>query len=113
MSRHNACSVPRHQQTCKFLGHALTDPLEHGGATRRWRADVNVVLHESILAGTGLLGSGKLVGFHLVGTLCCGHQLGIKIERNVAKLLLCSRGNGRGSSAQYLYPALGWRSHSH
>ena len=37
---------------------------------------------EKLVADSDDVAYTKLVGLLLVGTLCCGHQLGIKFERN-------------------------------
>ena len=110
-------------------GHAFVDPLERGGA--QVLADVNVTnrgarerhaVDSACIRGLGLgqdfwaaekvvadsddVAYTKLIGLLLVGTLCCGHQLGIRFERNVAQLLLSRRGRRSTAMAATVYRSI-------
>ena len=110
-------------------GHAFVDPLERGGA--QVLADVNITnrgarerhavdsacIHElglgqdfwaaeKVVADSDDVAHTNLVGLLLVGTLCCGHQLGIRFERNVAQLLLSRRGRRSTAMAATVYRSI-------
>ena len=110
-------------------GLAFVDPLERGGA--QVIADVNVTNRggrkrhavdsarldelglgqdfwaaEKLVADSDDVAYTKLVGVLLVGTPCCGHQLGIRFERNVAQLLLSRRGRRSTAMAVTVYRSI-------
>ena len=111
-------------QCCEFLGHTLTNALEHGGATGQHDvgieilSDINIALHDGLEGGVmnaaGLLAHKagleqdfwaaetlrshcddvairQFVGLLLVTALRCCLHLAVKVQSDVAKLLLATR----------------------